>query len=269
MTELFQSGIWVTAAAVSVSGIWQAISSAVVGFFSSPTISDALNVVRVTIAADIWETIYASLLSTFLAYVIGLPLGVAVVVGEPGNVRPLPKWLMDTFNFIINILRSVPFLILMIIALPLSRLAVGTTIGTKALIIPLTIAAFPFIARLVESSLRDTDRGVVEAAQSMGASPSQIIWRVMIPEAMPSLISGATIALMTIIGYDAMAGIIGGGGLGRTAINYGYYRSETVVMWIEVVILIILVQIFQSVGTKLAVKSDKRITQNNKRRRKQ
>ena len=160
---------------------------------------------------------------------------------------------------IINLLRSVPFLILMIMVFPLTRLIVGTAVGTTASIVPLVIAAFPFIARLVESSLREVNPNIIEAAQSMGASPFQIIVKVMIPESVPSLISNATIAITTILGYSAMSGIIGGGGLGKIAINYGYYRYKYLVMLIAVVLLIVLVQIFQSVGTHLAVKSDKRL----------
>ncbi len=229
-------------------------------FFSSPAMQEAIAILKSETAMGIWETLYSTVLSTLFAYVIGLPLGVLLVTGEEGGVRPLPKSLMSVLNFVVNILRSVPFLILMIVVLPLSRFILGTSIGTKALIIPLVIAAFPFIARMVESSLRETDKGVIEAAQSMGASPFQIVWKVMLPEAKPSLISGATIALTTIMGYGAMAGIIGGGGLGKIAINYGYYRFKAIVMWAAVILLVILVQIFQSVGTRLAVKSDKRIT---------
>lgn len=238
-------------------------------FFQSPEWMQAVHVLQSELLEQIWETLYSTFLSTALAYVIGLPLGVILVTGEKDGIRPLPASVMAVLNFIINILRSVPFLILMIIVLPLSGLIVGTKIGTIAIIIPLVIAAFPFIARLVESSLRETDKGVIEAAQSMGASPFQIVWKVMLPEAKPSLTLGATITLATIMGYGAMAGVIGGGGLGFLAINYGYYRYEPIVMWVSVILLVILVQIFQTVGTKLSVKSDKRITTNVKRRRKQ
>ena len=250
------------------AGFIAQIGQWITGIFQNATVQEAIGVMKETVVTDIWETVYSTVLSTFFAYIIGLPLGVLLVTGEEDGIKPMPKWVMGIANFIVNILRSIPFLILMIIVLPLSRYILGTSIGTKALIIPLTIAAFPFVARLVESSLRETDKGVVEAAQSMGATPAQIIWKVMIPEALPSLISGATIALTTIMGYGAMAGIIGGGGLGKTAINYGYYRFRALIMWAAVILLILLVQIFQSVGTKLSVKSDKRITQNVKRRRK-
>ena len=208
----------------------------------------------------IWETCYVTVIATFFAYVIGLPLGVLMVAGEEGGVRPLPRPVMSALNVIINILRSVPFLILMVLVIPLSRVILGTSIGTVATIIPLIVAAFPFVARLVEASIREVDKGVVEAAQSMGCSPLQIIAKVMIPESVPSLLSNATIALTTILGYSAMSGIIGGGGLGKIAINYGYYRYKTLVMILAVILLIVMVQIFQSLGTYLSKKSDRRIS---------
>ena len=167
-----------------------------------------------SIPAETWDTFYSTVVSTLFALVIGLPLGVLLVTGEPGGVRPLPRWVMRLLNGVINLLRSVPFLILMIIVIPLSRLIVGTSIGTVASIVPLVIASFPFVSRLVETSIREVDSGVVEAAQSMGATPLQIITKVLIPESMPSLIANATIAATTILGYGAMAGVIGGGGLG-------------------------------------------------------
>lgn len=206
-----------------------------------------------------WETLYSLLLEVVFAYLIGLPAGVLLVTGEEGGIHPLPKPVMAVLNGIINLLRSVPFLILMIISLPLSKVIVGTKVGTAATIPPMVIAAFPLVARMVESSLREVNHGVVEAAQSMGASSWQIICKVLIPEAKPSLISGATITVGTILGYGAMAGIIGGGGLGKMAINYGYYNFKFLVMWAAVIGLIILVQIFQSVGTKIAAASDKRL----------
>lgn len=166
---------------------------------------------------------------------------------------------MRLLNWVINLLRSVPFLILMIIALPLSKLLVGTKIGTMATIPPMVIAAFPLVARMVEGSLREVDQGVVEAAQSMGASAWQIVTRVLLPEAKPSLISGGAITMTTILGYGAMAGIIGGGGLGKLAINYGYYNFKTVVMWAAVIGLIVMVQLIQSAGTRLSTACDKRL----------
>ncbi|MBR0200095.1 MAG: ABC transporter permease [Oscillospiraceae bacterium] len=196
---------------------------------------------------------------TILAFVIGLPLGVLLVTGEEGGIHPLPHWVMTSLNFIINILRSVPFLILLIVVLPLSRILVGTTVGTKAILAPLVIAAFPFVARLVETSIREVDAGVVEAAQSMGASTLQIVCKVLIPEARPSLISNFMVALITIFGYGAMAGAVGGGGIGRIAVNYGYNRYKPLVMYFAVVLLIILVQMFQSIGNVLVKRSDRRI----------
>ena len=170
---------------------------------------------------------------------------------------------MKILNGIINLLRSVPFLILMIIVLPLSKVLVGTKVGTIATIPPMVIAAFPLVARMVESSLREVNHGIVEASQSMGASTWQIVTKVMLPEALPSLISGGTITVATILGYGAMAGVIGGGGLGKMAINYGYYNFKSIVMWAAVIGLIILVQIFQSAGTKLATACDKRLRNRN------
>lgn len=215
----------------------------------------------------IWETIYVTVLSTLFAYIIGLPLGVLVVVGEKNGILPLPKSLMNILNVIINLLRSVPFLILMVLVIPLSRLVLGTSIGTVATIIPLIVAAFPFVARLVEASLREIDKGVVEAAQAMGCSPFQIIWKVMLPESLPSLITGFTTAFITILSYGAMAGAIGGGGLGKIAINYGYYKYNYAVMLIAVVFIVVLVQIFQSLGTSLATRTDHRITNRAGRRK--
>ena len=208
----------------------------------------------------IWETLYAPLLAAVFAYLIGLPLGILLVTGEENGIRPMPKNLMRVLNTLINLLRSIPFLILMVMVFPLSRLILGTSIGTTATIIPLTVAAAPYVARLVEASLREIDRGVVEAAQSMGCSPWQIVTKVMLPECKPSLISGATNAAITILGYGAMAGSIGGGGLGAIALMRGHGRGQTVVLYVAVILLVILVQIIQTVGTRLCVKTDKRIT---------
>ena len=207
----------------------------------------------------IWETLYALALEVLFAYAIGLPLGVLLVTGEKEGIRPLNPLFMKSLNVIINLLRSVPFLILMIIALPLSKIIVGTKVGTEATIPPLVVAAFPLVARMVESSLRDVGHGVIEAAQSMGASAWQIVTKVLLPEALPSLISGGTITVGTILGYGAMAGVIGGGGLGQMAITYGYYNTKFLVMWAAVIGLILLVQIFKSIGGRLAVKCDKRL----------
>ena len=175
---------------------------------------DALWVTVNEVPFAIWETIYVTVLSTLFAVILGLPLGVLLVAGEKNGVMPLPSWLMSIINTVINLLRSIPFLILMIMAFPLTELILGTRIGTVAMIVPLVIAAFPFVARLVESSLREINPNIIEAAESMGATPFQIIVKVMIPESVPSLISNFTIAITTVLGYSAMSGIIGGGGLG-------------------------------------------------------
>lgn len=231
---------------------------------SSPTVHETLQIVKTEFLSSIWETLYVTLIATAFSIIIGLPLGVLLVAGEKNGVMPIPKWLLSTLNVIINLLRSVPFLILMILVFPLSRLIVGTTVGTVASIVPLVIAAFPFVARLAESSLREINPNIIEMAQSMGAKPIQIITRVMIPESIPSLISNATIAITTILGYSAMSGIIGGGGLGKIAINYGYYRYKYLVMILAVLLLILIVQLFQTIGTKLSIYCDKRLKNKNK-----
>lgn len=204
------------------------------------------------------ETLYMVLLSTAVAYIIGLPLGLALVVSEESN-----KIVAQIFNkilgLVVNLLRSVPFLILMMALNPVTRKVVGTTIGPKAAVVALVVASAPFIARLVESSIKEVDRGVVEAAHSMGASLPQIIWKVLLPEAKPSLLVGAAIAVTTILSYSAMAGIIGGGGLGDIAIRYGYYRYQLDIMMVTMLLLVILVQILQEVGMRLARVMDKRI----------
>ena len=214
----------------------------------------------------IWETLYSTVLATLFSYLIGLPLGVLLVAGERDGVAPLPPAVMRVLNFIINILRSVPFLILMVMVIPLSRLVLGTSIGTPATIIPLVVAAFPFVARLVEGSIREVDKGVIEAAQAMGCSPLQVIGKVLLPESRPSLITGFTTAFITILSYGAMAGAIGGGGLGSMALMLGYQRRMYIVLYVSVVVLVILVQIFQSAGTHLAVRMDKRLTKGGQAR---
>lgn len=234
--------------------------------FNNHEVQEQLSVLFSNLAGDIWATLYSTVLATIFAYIIGLPLGILLVTGEKGGVRPLPGALMKVLNFVINILRSVPFLILMIMAIPLSRLILGTSVGTNAMIPPLVIAAFPFVARMVESSLREVDHGVLEAAQAMGASPFQIVRKVLLPEALPSLLTSATTVTITILGYGAMAGIIGGNGLGATAINYGYYRNQPVILYGAVIVLVILVQIIQSAGTHTAVGSDKRLTKKSRRK---
>ena len=228
--------------------------------FSDPVkVAQQLEIITNEFGFATWETLYSLFLEVVFAYALGLPVGVLLVTGEKEGIRPLPQVVMKALNVIINLLRSVPFLILMIIVLPLSKIIVGTKVGTIATIPPMVIAAFPLVARMVESSLREVNHGVIEAAQSMGASAWQIVTKVMLPESLPSLISGGTITVGTILGYGAMAGIIGGGGLGKMAINYGYYNFKFIVMWAAVIGLILLVQLFQSVGSKLATRCDKRL----------
>ena len=227
--------------------------------FSQETLQKTWEVVSSQFLLALWETVYVTLLATFFAIVIGLPLGVLLVTGQKGGIRPLPKWLLRTLDVVVNLLRSIPFLILMILVIPLTRWIVGTSVGTTASIVPLVIAAFPFIARLVESSLREVDPNVIEMAQSLGASPWEIVCKVLLPESLPSLIANGTIAVTTVLGYSAMSGIIGGGGLGKIAINYGYYRYQYLIMLLAVLLLILLVQLLQGFGTGLAVRVDKRL----------
>lgn len=228
--------------------------------FGNTPLSQQIAYLQMELGSAIWETIYSTIVATFFSYVIGLPLGVILVTGEKGGVRPLPGWLMKALNTVVNLLRSVPFLILMVMVIPLSRMIVGTSVGTTASIIPLICAAFPFVARLVEASLRETDKGILEAAQAMGCTPMQIIRKVMLPEALPSLLIGFTTAFITILSYGAMSGAIGGGGLGSLAINYGYQRKMYFILYVSVVILVVMVQVFQSLGTHFAVALDRRVT---------
>ena len=209
-------------------------------------------------AQGLWETLYVVVISTLFSYIIGLPLGLLLAVTDQDGLRP-STGVNKVFGTVVNLLRSVPFLIMVFLLTAFTRLIVGTTVGSPAMIPPLVIAAFPFVARLVEASVREVDLGVIEAAQSMGASTFQIVTRVILPEATPSLITGATTATVTILGYSAMAGIVGGGGLGAIAINYGYYRKESATMWVAVVLIVILVQILQGLGNRIAARSDRRI----------
>lgn len=206
----------------------------------------------------ILESLYMTLVSTILSYIFGLPLGVLLCVTDENGIYRMPG-LNKVLGFVINLLRSVPFLILLIAILPFTRAVVGTTIGSTATIVPLVVGASPFVARMVESSLKEVDAGVIEAAQSMGSSTMQIICKVLLPEAKPSLIMGAAISITTILSYSAMAGIVGGGGLGAIAINYGYYRYQEDIMLLTVLLLVIIVQIFQEIGMRCARLSDKRI----------
>lgn len=203
------------------------------------------------------DTLYMTLVSTFFSYVFGLIMGTVLVICRPGGIKPRPA-LYAVLDVVVNLTRSFPFLILMIAVIPFTRMVVGTTIGNNATVVPLVIAAAPFVARLVESSLLEVDGGVIEAAQSMGATTMQLILKVLLPEATPSLINGSAIAATTILGYSAMSGAVGGGGLGKLAIMYGYNRYQTDIMFATVVLLIIIVQIFQSLGNWATKRSDKR-----------
>lgn len=210
------------------------------------------------ILEGIKETLLMVFISSAISYLIGIPLGVLLVVSDKDGIKPMPA-VNSIVGAIINLLRSVPFMILLILVLPVTRVLVGTTLGWKAVVPPLVFSAAPYIARMVESSLKETDAGVIEAAQSMGAGNMEIITKVYLPEAMPSLIIGAAISVTTILGYSAMAGFVGGGGLGTIAINYGYYRYQTDMMIVTCIILVLIVQLIQEAGTRLARKLDKRI----------
>lgn len=210
------------------------------------------------ILTGIWETIFMVFGSTLIGYLLGLPLGVVLVVTRKGGVHPVPV-LNTALGFIINIFRSIPFIILLIMVMPFTRALVGTTLGAKAVIPPLVIASAPYIARVVESELAEVDNGVIEAAKSMGASDWQIIYKVLLPETKPSLILGAALVLTTVVGYSCMSGFIGGGGLGDIAIRYGYYRHQADIMLVTVAILIIIVQVIQESGNRISLKTDKRI----------
>jgi D-methionine transport system permease protein len=226
---------------------------------SSETLKEAWEVVVSQFPFALWETFYVTVVATFFAVLIGLPLGVLLVIGKKDGIRPISPVIMEILDFIINILRSVPFLILLVVVIPFTRLIVGTAVGTVASIVPLIIASFPFVARLVEGSLNEVDSHVVEMAQSVGASPLQIVTHVLLPEGLPSLLSNLTIAITTILSYQAMSGVVGGGGLGKVAINYGYYRYKYFIMIIAVVVLVLLVQLIQNVGTYVVHKCDKRL----------
>ena len=204
------------------------------------------------------ETIYMTVISTVLAYIIGLPLGLVLVVTDKDGIHPIP-WLNSLLGMIINFFRSIPFLILLIALMPFTKMVVGTVIGCRAAIVALWVSAAPFIARMVESSLKEVEIGVVEAAQSMGASPFQIMTKVLLPEAKPSLLVGAAISITTILGYSAMAGICGAGGLGAIAINYGYYRKQSDIMYVMVILMAIIVLVFQELGMRISKHTDRRL----------
>lgn len=209
------------------------------------------------IKQGIYETLYMTLASTFFGYLIGLPMGVLLCVTGKDGLKPNAV-IYKVLDIIANIVRSIPFLILLILLIPFTRLLLGQSYGSTATIVPLVAAAIPFIARMVESSLKEVDAGVIEAARSMGASTFRIIVKVLLVEARTSIITGATIAIGTILGYSAMAGTVGGGGLGDIAVRYGYYRYQTDIMIVTVVLLVVLVQIFQSIGMLIANRLDKR-----------
>lgn len=206
---------------------------------------------------SILETLYMVSVSTLFSLIMGFPLGILLVITERGNVWEKP-FFNNVLNSIINIFRSFPFLILMILLLPLSRLLLGKSIGTTAMIIPLSIAAAPFVARVMEGSFKEVDKGVIEFSLSMGATVPQIITKVLIPEALPSIISGITLTIINVIGYSAIAGAIGGGGLGDLAIRFGHYKRETDVMIVAVIIIVILVQIIQLLGNKISISVNKK-----------
>ena len=206
----------------------------------------------------ILETLYMTLFSSFIAYIIGLPVGILLVITDRDGITPNAT-VNKVVGIVVNIVRSVPFIILLIVIMPLTKVIIGTTIGPSAVVIPLIVSSAPYIARIVESSLKEVDKGVIEAAQSMGASPIQIIFKVLIPEAKPSLIIGSAIAVSTILSYTVMAGFVGGGGLGDIAIQYGYYRYQTDIMLVAVVLLIIILQVVQELGSSITKRSDKRL----------
>ena len=209
------------------------------------------------IQRGIWETVYMTVISSLIAYVIGLPLGVVLNVTDQEGIRPV-HWLNRILGLVVNFFRSIPFIILMVAMLPVARLIVGVSLGNQAMIVMLVIAAAPYVARMVESSLKEVNAGVIEAAQSMGTNNLQIIWKVLLPEAKPSLIVGAVISMVTILGYSAMAATIGGTGLGQIAISYGHQRFNPDVTWCCVFLTVIIVQVIQEAGTWIARKTDKR-----------
>ena len=224
-------------------------------FFSDPKAAAQVDFLIRNIPFAVWETIYSTVIASVFAYLIGLPLGVVLVTGARDGIRPLPAPLMQALNMVVNLLRSVPFLILMVLVMPLSRVILGTTIGTPGILVPLTVAAFPFAARLVESSLREMDKGLIEAAQSMGCSTLQIVWKVMLPESLPSLLSGFLTAFITILGYGAMA------------LMKGWALQQFLVIYGAVIVIVLLVQVFQSAGTHLVNRMDRRTAAGQKQRK--
>ena len=212
------------------------------------------------IQKSIWETIYMTGIATVISYLLGLPLGVVLNVTDRTGLHPVP-WLNRLLGLVVNFFRSIPFIVLMVSMLPVAKFIVGSSLGNGAMIVMLVIAATPYIARIVESSLKEIDAGVIEAAEAIGCSNFQIVMKVLIPEAKPSLITGGIISMVTILGYSAMAATIGGTGLGQIAIVYGHQRSKPDVTWVCVLLLVIIVQIIQAVGTEIVHRTDKRIRQ--------
>lgn len=219
---------------------------------------------RNIILQGVGETLYMTFVSSLFAYILGIPLGVILAVTDENGVKPI-KWLNTILGFIVNVFRSIPFLILMVAMLPVAKFFVGTSLGNEAMVVMLVIAAAPYVARMVESSLKEIDKGVVEASRSMGANTFQIIFKVLLPEAKPALIVGAVISTVTVLGYSAMAGTIGAGGLGKIAISYGHQKYKDDVIWVCVALTVIIVQIVQFVGMSIAKKTDKRITGKGKK----
>lgn len=219
-----------------------------------------MNPLTALVLNGILETLYMTIVSTVFGYVLGLPLGMILAATAPDGITPAPTF-NKVLGFIVNVVRSVPFIILLVAILPFTRAVVGTTLGSTATIVPLTLCCAPYIARVVESSIKEVDQGVVEAALSMGATPLQVMLKVQLPEAKPSLLVGAAITVTAVLGYSTMAGFVGGGGLGAIAINYGYYRYDTTMMLITVCLLVVIVQLLQEFGMRVAIRTDKR--QNN------
>ena len=228
-------------------------------YYNPEKLAKAWEVIRNYFLQETGITLYITLVSTLFAILIGLPLGVILVTGDSKGIRPLPKPLMGFLNGLINLLRSAPFIILIVVLMPVTRAIVGRAVGNAAVIVPLIIAAFPFVARLVEGSLREVNPNIIEMSLSMGATTWETVIHVMLPESVPSLITSFTTAITTILGYTAMSGAVGGGGLGNLAITQGQQRYNQAVLLAALIVLVILVQVFQTVGTRLAVKADKRI----------
>jgi len=206
-----------------------------------------------------WETVYMTVISTAFAYVLGLPLGVLLCVTDKDGIHPMPV-LNKALGVVINALRSIPFIILMVAMLPVAKFLVGTSIGNKAVIVTLVIAAAPYVARMVESSIKEVEKGVIEAAEAMGTPSFQIITKVLVPEAKPSLITGSVISMVTILGYSAMAATLGGTGLGQIAVVYGHQRFNQDVIWFAALLCILIVQVIQEVGMRIVRGTDKRIS---------